>query len=167
MKPTFLNPDGFDLTVNNEATRKAGKTMFNCVLPDEPSTRLKIWWRGMWLEPNRRMTTDLLSSPLFINGLPGLQVTDWIRCALIHDSGCNEGGLWWNGVFIPLSRREMDDILATYIPVEGVLVKRKWCAMIVAPFVWIGVRIGALLGIGKPRKSIKHQGYSEEGATHK
>lgn len=157
MKPAFLNPNGFELTVNNEATRKAGKTMFNVILPDDPEKRIKIWWREMWLEPNRKMTTDLLSVPFFINGIPGLQVTDWIRCGIFHDSGCHDVGLWWNGKFIPLSRREMDEILETYIPVEGKLIKREWCAWFAAPVVWLGVRIGALLGIGKPRKSIKFQ----------
>lgn len=83
---------------------------------------------------------------------------------MLHDDGCRNGGLYQImdlgvQIFVPLTRKEMDLLMEEMACCECVLLgKGKVYRWVTKHCIYIGVRIGAFLGFGKPeKKQPKHK----------
>jgi hypothetical protein len=139
----FLNPNGFTLRLNIDASIERGVTMYDfCLDLEKP---LSFWDGSRLLEPNRNQTSDLGSVPLVFHAVPGFGKDSWLLSYIFHDDLCNHGGLWNGMVFVKYTRAEADALLFTMIVVEAKLKKKRVQGYLVRPLIWCGVRIGAMM----------------------
>lgn len=142
----FINPDGYWLRSNLAATIEQGKQMYDFTLDLEDP--LSFFDDEFIYQPNRKQTTDLGSVPRFVQGIRGFGKDDWEIAFLFHDAICKHGGLWVAGEFVKIPRKKGDRLLRDMIKIEAKLKKKKLLGAIVKWPIWLGVRIGAWMGIG-------------------
>ena len=141
---------------------------YSCTKDDKRST----WWKSIYRfrlcpyvpltlvdadgnewQPDRYFFTDMGSIPRFPPILQGLVPKDRFLAFYLHDSAYCFGGLYCNGVFRKLTRKQADDILfygCRFDPIPGNLV--------VCSLIWQQVR---LWGAGGWCKGDKRDGETE------
>jgi hypothetical protein len=105
---------------------------------------------GFWQPDRHEAETDLGTVPPPLRGL--FPHDEFPRSYCFHDSACGHGGLYHSDsltgefTFRKVSRTMADRMLRDMVRVEGNGTVRRWP-------VWVGVRIGALFGIGNGEKN--------------
>lgn len=149
----IINPDGFVLQPSEELSRQEGKPMFYCISHKQKPVSL-LTDKGI-LTLDRTFATDGLSTPAFLHAIPGMNTTDWPVSSAFHDCCCKEGGLYLDGVFVDIPRSDADLLIRDIVPVEGRDRGKIFLGIVCSPLIYIGVRIGAFLGIGVPKNENK------------
>ena len=146
MNPQFINPDGYDLEPNLAATIIEGKQMYNFI-PD-PTAPVTFNDGNHLLYIDCAFKTDLGTIPQPLQAIPGLSKDDYEISYCFHDKNCRSGGLLTAQGFRAYTRAQADALLRQMVRVEATL-KQRPIAKRMAPWaVWLGVRIGAMFGIG-------------------
>lgn len=139
----WIHKKGFVL--NNPVNKRWG--LFWRVTTWEVSINKEFPLTFEWSEHSRwtcnyNFKSDLGSIPPPLEALPGLSSSQYPCSYLFHDCGCRHGGLYHNGIFVDLTRAQLDNMLANWwIPAEaGGILSRI--------VIFTGVRIGSWFGIG-------------------
>lgn len=155
MKSYFKNPDGFNLKYCPELSTW-WTTVYHFTL-DRNSPLAFVDNDDEW-QPNRSYHTDQGSIPRFPGFIRMFWPKDRFLGFYIHDSGYTFGGLFKNGKFISMTRKQVDDLLFKMVlndPNPGL--KTSAC------IIWTEVRkwgwMSWLKGDkGKPEKTINPYG---------
>jgi hypothetical protein len=109
-KPHFENVTGFRL----DPTTEPG--MFEFYLTGD-----RLCWideDGSRTEPDQRFLTDGMSGGWLVSALVQCTTMQFLG-PFFHDSGYRHGGLWRNGVFVKMTKMELDWLLARMIRSQG------------------------------------------------
>lgn len=133
MKPYFKNPEGFKM-VEDSHQKAWWQTQYHFTLDLEKPLTL-VTDDGEW-QPNRKFDTDDASIPRFPPVVRFLIPTNRFLAAKLHDSGYIEGGLWLNGAFRVMTRKQIDDLFKVGMEADPA---PAWSATIFT--VWSHVRM--------------------------
>lgn len=139
----WLNKKGYDLS--NPRKKRWGLFWTSTTWDVSINKRFPLTFE--WSDKSRwtcnwNFPSDLGSIPPPLQSLPRLDADEYPSSYLFHDCGCQHGGLYHNGVFVELTRKQLDNMLADWwIPAEG-------GGKLSRSIIYFGVRIGAYFGIG-------------------
>jgi hypothetical protein len=108
------------------------------------------------LTPRREYDSDRASVPFPFSLIWSPELLE--MSGLVHDDGCKNQGLYQinpdnSQTFLPMTRLDMDKLIAEMAPAECRLLQRgKVYRWITEHCIFWGVRLGSYIGIGKPDK---------------
>lgn len=140
----IANPSGFTLSYDPDKSTWWDTVWHFQLDRDNPMTFISE--RKEYIQPDRSYHTNLGSIPRFPPFLRALVPPTRFPCGFaMHDSGYASKGLWIDGRFCRMSRREVDNILY-----DMILCDPRPGTKLTAYLVWSQVRMyGGMCGWGK------------------